>query len=178
MARVIRIPNAAGHQRLKNALSLAKAKSVKVGWFESARYENGTPIAYVASIQELGYAAGGIPPRSFMRTTVAEKGQAGGEWSAFAGRGARAVIDGNSPPEYMMEMIGQKASGDIAKKIASITTPPLKAATVRARERRYARPKKHSKLEMSFGGAVGFGIFKPLVDTGQMVGSVTYVVEG
>lgn len=178
MARVIRIPNAAGHQRLKNALALVKAKSAKVGWFESARYENGMPIAYVAAIQEFGYAAGGIPPRSFMRTTAAEKGRPGGEWSVFAERGARAVLAGNSPPEFMMDMIGQKASGDIAKKIASITTPPLKASTVRARERRYARPQKHSKLEMSFGGAVGFGIFKPLVDTGQMVNSVTYVVEG
>ncbi|MDL2105264.1 hypothetical protein QQJ69_19235, partial [Proteus mirabilis] len=44
-------------------------KRLSVGFFEHSKYPDGTPIAYVASIQELGYPAGGIPPRPFLRPT-------------------------------------------------------------------------------------------------------------
>ncbi len=31
-----------------------KNREARIGWFESARYEDGTPVAYVATIQEFG----------------------------------------------------------------------------------------------------------------------------
>lgn len=164
MASVIRIPNPEGHKRLENALKLARAKNVRVGWFDSARYEDGTPVAYVASIQEFGYVKGNIPPRLGMRTTAAEKGAPGGEWSKVAYGAARAVIDGSLGPNGMMDLIGLKASGDFAKHIAEVQEPPLKSATIKARQRRYANRK-----------IVG-NLYKPLVATGTMISTLTYVV--
>ena len=57
--------------------------NLKVGWFEGAKYEDGTPVAYVAAIQEYGFV--NIPPRSFMRTTVQEKKEAWKKLQYFQG---------------------------------------------------------------------------------------------
>lgn len=43
---------------------LAK-KQLKVGFFAHSKYPDGTPVAYVAAIQELGYPAGGSRRVSF-----------------------------------------------------------------------------------------------------------------
>lgn len=134
----------------------------KAGFFESAKYPDGTPVAYVAAIQEFGYAEGGIPPRSFMRTTANEQGK---HWTEAFSKGAKAIVRGTFSPKQVMDAVGQLAAGDIRKKISEIQSPPLEAATVAARRRRYANK-----------GATG-NLTKPLVDTAIMVNSVTNIVE-
>ena len=134
----------------------------KVGFFESAKYPDGTPVAYVAAVQEFGYSEGGIPPRPFMRTTASEQG---GSWTEAFGKGAKAIARGTFTPHQVMDAVGQLAAGDIRKKISEITSPPLQPATVAARRRRYKDKKTTGSLT------------KPLVDTAVMVNSVTNVVE-
>lgn len=129
----------------------------KVGWFESAKYPNGTPVAYVAAIQENGYAAGGIPPRRTIGPTISAQGAA---WRTLAGQGAAAAAKGAISAHDAMEGLGLQASGDVRKAIAQLTTPKLKASTLAARQAR------------------GNSSQKPLVDSSLLVDTVTHIVEG
>ncbi len=172
-AGVKRIPGPAAN-RFKVAMAeLAKDKVGKVGWFESARYndKNATPVAYVASIHEFGTASAGrgrttiIPPRPFFRPTIAEQGGVNGAWAQVAKVGAQNILKGSMNSKQAMDMLGLKAAGDIAKTISKIQSPPLAAATVANRQRRYSDRKTVGNLT------------KPLVDTGVMVSTLTHAVE-
>lgn len=162
MAKVRRVPGPAA-DRFKVAMAeLAKDKVAKVGWFESAVYENGTPVALVAAVHEFGAPSKNIPPRPFFRPTIAREE---GAWRDLARRGAKAILNGTTTAQNALEALGGKAAGDVAKTIASITSPPLKPATINAKRRRRADKK-----------TVG-GLSKPLVDTGLMISSLTHTVE-
>ena len=63
-----------GSRILATAIRDIQSKKLRVGWFDTARYQDGTPVAYVAAIQEFGHGA--IPPRPFMRPTIAQQRQA------------------------------------------------------------------------------------------------------
>lgn len=121
----------------------------KTGWFETARYPDGTAVAYVATIHEFGTPR--IPARPFMRPAVADHG---GEWIKALADGARASLNGGPSPEAVLEIVTLQAAGNVAEKIAAVTSPPLKPVTVKRK-----------------------GSAKPLVDTGQMIQSVTGKVE-
>lgn len=123
----------------------------KVGWIESASYPDGTPVAYVATIHEFGAPSQGIPARPFMRPAVEENGP---EWVRQLGEGAKAAANGGIAPRDVLEMVVLRAAGDVAKKIQQVNSPALKPATVKRK-----------------------GSSKPLVDTGQMIQSITGKVE-
>lgn len=162
MAKVVRKPGP-GSNSLKVLLEGLETNKVgKVGFFETAKYPDGTPVAYVATIQEFGSPAQGIRPRSFMRTTISERQES---WRRLALSGAKAILAGNENMDTVLDKIGMAAAGDIRRKITQITTPELKPATVAARARRYADGGK--------GGASN----KPLIDTGILLNSVTNSVE-
>ena len=62
-----------GGAKLKAVLAAAekqRRKSVKVGFFSTAKYDDGTPVAAVAAINEFGLAE--TPERPFFRQAVAE----------------------------------------------------------------------------------------------------------
>ena len=143
---------------------LLSGKVGKVGWFAGSRYPDGTSVAYVATIQEYGYATDKqiIPPRPFMRPTIMEKRN---EWRGIMRRGVKAVLRGDETIERVMEKIGLAAAGDVREKIRSIWTPPLAQATIQARLQKMAN-----------GVTIG-NLDKPLVETGRMLASVTNVVE-
>lgn len=149
-------------QRLLLASRELSQAVAKVGFFGTAKYPDGTPVAYVASIHEFGYTEGGIPPRSFMRTTAAEQGP---NWDEAMAKGAKAIAKGKFTGVQVMDAVGQLAAGDIRKKISKIQSPPLKESTVNARKRRYKDKKTTGNLT------------KPLVDTAVMVNAVTNIVE-
>lgn len=135
----------------------------KVGYFESSKYPDGTPVAYVAAIQEFGADEQGIPARPTMRPTIAAQSP---EWARQFGAGARAVVQGKTTAPKVMEAVGMLAAGDVRKAIAELSAPPLAESTVAARRRRYADKKTKGNLS------------KPLVDTAVMVNALTHVVEG
>lgn len=136
----------------------------KVGWFKDAKYpdKNSTPVAYVATIQEFGYPAGNIPPRPFMRTTIREKQV---EWKRIAEQQSKQILKGSTNMTGALELLGQKAAGDVREKITQITTPPLKESTIQAR-----LAKRRDKKTMGL-------LTKPLIDTGLMLATLTNTVE-
>lgn len=140
---------------LRKAVHALANATGKVGWFESAKYEDGTPVALVAIVQEHGSVKKGIPPRSFMRLTHSEKA---GEWKTDARRLAAAVAAGQMPPEAIMDGLTMKAEGDIRRTISKVSTPPLSERTIKARARRHSKGKASTK---------------PLVDTGIMLNTLT-----
>lgn len=130
-------------------------KQARVGFFEYSKYEDGTPVAYVATIQEFGYAGGGIPPRPFFRPTIEEQRNA---WRQTLAKGAKAAVNGRLTVQMMLEQFGMMAAGDIKKTIAAVTQPALKQSTLDARQRRKKTPGVSTK---------------PLVDTGFMLSQVS-----
>lgn len=161
MVRVVRKPGP-GRLVLDRLLENADGKVGKVGFFESAKYEDGTPVAYVAAINEFGYPEGGIPSRSFMRTTIAAEKK---NWKLLATSGARAILAGNYTIADVLEGIGLQAAGDIRKTISNIWSPKLADATIAARVRKRADGKTVGNLN------------KPLVDSGYMLSQVNNTVE-
>jgi hypothetical protein len=164
--------------RLKQLAGL----QAKVGWFEDAKYDNGTPVAYVAAIQELGH--GPIPPRPFMRPTANEKRQ---DWADLAGQAIKSVIKGESTPTQAMVKLAQQSENDVRKKILSIHTPPLSPITIELRAMRKRNPSlvvggkivgevaakvKGEKYKTPTGVSI-----KPLVDTRVLITKLTHVVE-
>lgn len=146
---------------LEVALKGLQNKVAKVGWFPSAKYPDGTPVAYVATIQEYGYPPDNIPSRSFMRSTIIEQEKA---WTALAAAGARAILRGTATVDLVLNGIGEKAAGDIRKKISSIWSPPLSPVTIQNRLRRY-----------SDKATIG-SLTKPLIDTGVMLNTISVEV--
>ncbi|UAW63482.1 hypothetical protein KMZ15_05125 [Mycoavidus sp. HKI] len=152
-----------GGARLYNALKQIDSKVAKVGWFESSKYENGTPVAYVAAIHEYGVPEKNIPTRATMRPTLQAQRA---PWVSLAQAGLTGVFRGTETASTAMEKIGAKAAGDIRKAISQLHTPPLKVKTVKAR----LRGKKQGRV-------VSLTIAKPLVDSGVLLNTLTHLVE-
>lgn len=173
--KVIRKTTKEGEFFLK-ALKELRGVQGKVGWFQSSKYQDGTSVAYVASIQEFGYPEKGIPARSFMRPTIRER-QA--FWKKVMEAEARKILAGRSTAKQSMEILAAIAAGDFRKAIIQLRTPKLNDATVRARKARYARKgvsKKNAKAVAKIKGPPILGVEKPLIDQGYMVSTLTHLV--
>ena len=157
MAKVI---HGKGIARMREQVaSLSKAR-LEVGFFDTAAYPSGIPVAYVASIHEFGW--GPIPARPFMRPAIAEKRD---QWVRNFAGGFRAVTDGKLTTRQVLEQMGARITGHIKESIQSVTSPALSDATVAARLNR---------LSSGVAATAGPSIGKPLVATGLMINSVDY----
>jgi phage gpG-like protein len=132
-------------------------KRLAVGFFPEAQYEDGTPVAYVAAIQEFG--TGSIPARPFMRPTIAAKRT---EWASLIRKGFKAALAGKAAITQVYGQVGMSAAGDVSKTIAAVDSPPLSPATIVARQSKRKTPGVSTK---------------PLVDTGLLIQSVTSQVQ-
>lgn len=174
-------------EQMKLVLGQLEKKNLKVGFLENATYPDGTPVAYVASIQEFGH--GPIPPRPFMRPAQDQNKE---KWSAQFTRVVKAAINGAIDLEQGMEQVGMVAAGDIRKAIKAVTAPPLSPLTLLIRkhkkkggtvngkevgrlaaERDFEGPRPKKDKTMNLSGVST----KPLVDEGIMIQAVTSVVE-
>lgn len=162
VATVRRVPGEAA-ATLSIAIAGLDGKVGRVGWFKTAVYPSGVPVALIAAINEYGWPEHNIPPRLGMRAT-AERMQ--GAWAQVAQAASRRVLRGELTPEQALDLIGQKAAGDIRKNISQVSSPPLKTATVEAR----LRGKKQGKV-------VSLSIAKPLVHTKHLLNTLTNTVE-
>lgn len=158
----VTIRSGPGRKALEQALAQLDTVTGKVGWFSSSVYPDGTPVAYVASIQEYGYAPHNLPPRLGMRITVKEKQS---EWAQVVTYGAKRVINGDMTAVDLMELVGAKAEGDLRKYISNVTEPPLAESTLKARA---------ARLHVSSLTVTGA---KPLNDTGYMIATLTHIVS-
>lgn len=178
MARVIR---SGGTKQLETILTGIDNVQGKVGWFESAKYEDGTPVAYVATIQEFGSPKNAIPPRSFMRKTISEKS---GEWKALFTSAAKSILAGNETNESAVEKLGLRAAGDVRKTISTLTEPALSEITILLRQHRKDGGTVTGKTVGQAAAAVGKESTrplsvstKPLIDSGIMLATLTNTTE-
>ena len=147
---------------MRNAIRELERLKTSVGWFQGSTYEDGTPMATVAAINEFGSRRDNIPARPFMRPTISQREN---EWADLAESGARALVRGRTDAQEMMGRIGFQAAGDVALTITNLWSPPLADATIDARRRKLAD-----------GVTIG-SLRKPLVETGRLLDALTYEVE-
>lgn len=161
----MRVTRKAGKiEALRQAVEGLDGTQGRVGWFPSAVYEGGQPVAGVAHVQEFGSPSRGIPPRLGMRATAREKSE---EWKHTVERISRAAMQGAVAPEKVMEALTLAAEGHMRETITKVTSPALKPATVAARKRRLANG----------GAGAQATIAKPLVDSGILLNTLTSEVD-
>ncbi len=128
--KVKRVPGP-GHAILAALATLGEWQA-RVGWFSSAKYLDGTPVAYIASIHEFGYGPKNIPPRLGLRTMMREKH---GEFQEISNQLVKAVMAG-MPAKEALEFIGGKAEGFVRASIRRSDIEPLKVSTLKNRASR------------------------------------------
>lgn len=140
---------------LKKAKNAKSIKKIEVGFFEDAKYPDGTQVAAVAAWNEFGTERNGqqhVPERPFMRNAIA-----GSENDLLD------VLHENVDPENMVVdertagKLGLTLSDAISRSIETLRDPPNAPSTI-------ARKKKDKSAN-------------PLVDTGVMKNSVNFKVS-
>lgn len=145
-----------GWRETANRLEQLGRLRASVGWHESAKYRDGTPVAQVVATQEYGSVKKKIPPRPMIRSTIGEQKR---EWARQAGLGFKAVAQGTRTPQQVMTALGELAAGDVRLKITHITEPKLADSTIEQRIRQ------------------GYQADKPLVRSGLMLATCTSEIE-
>ena len=149
--------------KVDEAITQIGKLKLEVGWFEAAKYDDGTSVAGVAAQNEFGNAALKIPPRPFIRPTVVERTRV---WKGFITRNAKKVVSGDLTVDQMMEALGQGVAGDIRKTITQIHEPALSERTLAARRKIRNVTKEEASAELE----------KPLVFEAVLLNSVSYAV--
>ena len=159
---------------LKKRMKSLEEYSAQAGWFESARYDDGVPVAQVAIYNEYGTSR--IPPRPFMRPTAESQK---GEWARTTGKVVSQVLRGKMSAEQGMTLVAQKAAGDIRQTITQVFEPELSPVTVLLRQWRKEGKDITGKTVGDAARAVAEGqrgegvTTKPLIDTGHMLATCT-----
>lgn len=148
-----------GSEALKKLADQIKKSKLEVGFFETAIYPDGTPVAYIAATHEFGNPAEHIPSRPFFRNAISQNDG----WKDLANKAMGAVIEGRIELNQALNQMGLKMAADVKDSITDGSYEPLKQSTLNARQAR-----KRTQGVAS----------KPLIDTGQMLQSVTYAVNG
>ena len=123
----------------------------QVGFPSGINYEDGTPVATIAAIQEFGAPAQKIPPRPFIRPTVKEQKD---QWTNIIAKSVPKVVEDKMSAFDVLDLVGRVAAADIQTKISSIYSPPLSPITIKRK-----------------------GSSKPLIETGLMLASVSNAVN-
>ncbi|EDK9115146.1 hypothetical protein GHK77_08705 [Campylobacter jejuni] len=110
-------------KKLNNLISSSN-KRLEVGFFETAKYENGEHVANVAKIQEYGTLK--IPARPFFRNAIAKNGA---KWLTFM----KNQFTSNQNLDLSLNQAGELARGDIVMSIMRTNTPPNSDATIKAK---------------------------------------------
>lgn len=114
-------PRAVIKELQENIKGLTSKASLKVGFFESSRYDNGTYVAEVARDNEYGTLK--IPPRPFFRNAIDENTP---KWVDFLGRDLVNTNDAG----ISYNRLGEMARGDIVESITRLNTPPNAQRTI------------------------------------------------
>lgn len=119
---------------LKNHIAILKGMNnatVESGWFETARYPDGTSVAYVMAVNELGYVADGgqeiIPARPHIQLAAHNclpGARKIAEW------GIIAIAQGTETPDAVMGKIGLHLEGEIVKSIRDGGWQPNAPSTI------------------------------------------------
>ena len=174
--------NLAGMEQLQRAMRDLEQKSLQVGWFDSANYNDGTQVAGVAALQELGSKT--APPRPFFRPAIEDNKE---KWSNLVESGVSAMLEGNATVDQVMNGLGLTVAGDVKDKIAGphLALSPVTLALRKLRNDGYTVGKG---LVGAVAGAVArgetgagqlgapSGNTTPLNDQGIMIATLTHEV--
>ena len=126
--------------------------------------------ATLGYIHEYGSPANNIPARAWLKPGIEASRT---KWEGYLKQAATLAMEGK--PESMEKAFnaaGMTAMQSVKTRTAAGIPPPLAPRTMAARRRKHKNTKPgNSPLPQMFGG------FTPLVDTGQLLASVTYVVR-
>ena len=175
-------------RRLLREAGKSGVSAVKVGFFSTARYEDGTPVAAVAAWNEFGTephtiaakpgkvlaftGSGGetvfsrqvnhpgIPERPFFRRAIAEMKDGVSKIVKSGLDPKKMVVD-----EQLADRVGLYAAGQVQESIVALNDPPNSPATIAQK-----RKKLHGKKGTGGGET-------PLLDTGTLRNSVSWEVE-
>lgn len=159
--------------------ALAKRR-VYVGIPSTTAGRTDIPISNAALgyIHEFGDPATNLPARPFLRPGVKSV-----EMQTIEGlkRAAKSAVNGNMDAmEKQFMAVGQRAASAVQRVIQQRIPPPLADRTVRARlSKTKAGQTRMKKLLASGTSLTGWGAanLTPLLDTGQLLKSITYVVK-
>ena len=124
--------------------------------------------AAIAYIQNYGLPEANIPARPFMGPGIAAAGPA--ITTAFEYATRAALAGDNAKVDANLDIAGIKAVNSITQIIQAGIPPPLKPATVAARRRR-SKGSSYRRLATNASDTT------PLLDTGEMLKAITWVVE-
>lgn len=159
-----------GGKKLKAWLKKAKtaqarSKTVSVGFFSTAKYPDGTPVAAVAAWQEFGVPDNNLDERPFFRNAI-----------DGADEDIMPVLkQGIDPMDMALDSrtagrMGLVMQARIQRSITELSTPANAEITVKGG---WMRNKQTGKLFY----VKGKGSSNPLIDEGFMRQSVTHKVE-
>lgn len=137
----------------KLAAELKKSgKYVKVGLPDSPHRDSGLTLAQLGGIHEYGAPGAGIPERPFLAVAIRKELD---DLMRLNIINLKLILHNGQTFEGALEQLGLMAQGKVQQYIVDGDFAPLQPATI-ARK----------------------GSSKPLIDTGQMRQSITFVVEG
>ena len=111
---------------LRNARHGKSVKGVDVGYFSTAKYPNGIPVAAVAAWMDMGVPSRGIPERPFFRNAI----------DAAKGELVDVVAESVDPATLRITRkvagkVGASMVGFIQKSITTLRSPANKPSTVK-----------------------------------------------
>lgn len=141
---------------------------IEAGWFENTKYDDGTPVAGIAAVQNYGahihvtekqrdflHYLGihlkkvteeiVIPPRPFYDN--AKKRITGNEGYKIVMQELLRVFESKQTMEQAANRIGLWMQGVLQEEIKKITTPPLSKATIEIRNSEYNSRSKNSSTK-------------------------------
>lgn len=142
---------------LRKILPPKRGKSiVKVGFPAGSASADNIAKAVYNEFGTRGGASGGgwggpIPERPFLRNAMRNNR---GKYKQGLKASARQILDGTASVDAALRLMGNDAALDVQEEIITLSSPPNSPVTVALK-----------------------GSSNPLVDTGEMVGAVTFKVE-
>lgn len=155
----------------ETAKKVSKAASVRVGFLEDATYPDGTPVAFVAAMQNFG--TGSIPPRPFFTNMVAQYGP------GWPDKIAKLLNANGFDAEITLTLMGHDIAADLEQSIIDTNTPALSDITLMLRKMFGNDPGAitgtavgEAAARVAAGESSAGVSEKPLVWTGQLLRSV------
>lgn len=151
----------------------------KVGFPSNIQYEDGTPVAFIATIQNYGAPASKIPPRPFMSPAFNKNKD---KWVKVLADGVQKVAKGSGTAFDALDHAGRIAAIDVQVAIADIDSPELSPITVLLRKWKKEGRTITGKTVGEAAQAIRDGIDpgsdnKPLNASGYMLASVRHNVS-
>ncbi|MDY3947517.1 MAG: hypothetical protein SOZ40_06020 [Ezakiella sp.] len=131
-----------------------KDKAVDIGIMGDANRDySDRDIVLIAAVHEFGSPKRRIPERSFLRSNFDDNYD---RYADMLMNRIEDVLDGAISVNDALSLVGQTVAQDTQMTIRRVIPPPLKEATIKRK---------------------GKGKTTPLIDTGRLIGSITYEVK-